>query len=226
MVKISLIHPSRGRPEKAKSTYDYWMSQCAYPENIEHILSLDFSDPKNEDYEMNQDGKYKSFGLNSRSIIDHNDCVVEATNQAAKLSNGDVLIYLSDDFKCPKNWDKLIIDYLTIPQRQNIHPVLLRVNDGHSLYKDVVTIPIMNRILYEKLGYFWNPIYKSIPCDRDLYNVCEKYFSVVEAPSLLFQHEHYCNGMAEYDDTYKHSEKNIESGNLIFKQRQTAGFPL
>lgn len=85
---ITLIHPSRGRPQKARETYEYWIANASNPENIEHILSLDFSDPLNEEYDRFD-----------KLTIDHNTCVVEATNQAAKIATGDILVYTSDDFK-------------------------------------------------------------------------------------------------------------------------------
>lgn len=226
MCKISLIHPSRGRPEKAKSTYDYWMSQAAQSENIEHILSLDFSDRKNEQYGVKDGENYVQFGSNSRIICDHNDCVVEATNAAAQVAKGDVLIYLSDDFKCPMAWDELIRLNFEEVNKQNI-PCLLKVNDDLQPFTtDVLTIPIMNRLLYQKLGYFWNPIYRSMFVDQDLYHVCKNNGWLAFASELIFTHEHYSVGKAERDATYTRSDLNWVTGQMIYMRRKLEGFPL
>ena len=38
--KITLLHPSRNRALKAKSTLDYWLSQSSKQISIEHILDF------------------------------------------------------------------------------------------------------------------------------------------------------------------------------------------
>lgn len=227
---ISLLHPSYGRPQKARETYEYWMAQASGKIEIEHILSIDFSDPLCEDYEMisTEDGKeFKRFGANSRSIIDHNSCVVEATNQAAQIAKGKILIYLSDDFKCPKDWDQLVLNQF-YEQKYFIteSPALLKVDDClQPFHVRVLTIPIMNRALYNKLGYFWHPEYKSMFVDQDLYEVCAKNGWMIYAPELKFPHEHCSLGKAERDETYIRSEANWNQGKAIFERRQSEGFP-
>lgn len=197
------------------------MSNSSGVIEIEHILSLDFSDPRSEDYGLIE-GKYVHFGNNSKTTIDHNNSVVEATNQAAKMSTGDVLIYLSDDFKCPNNWDQKIFEQI----KDNSKPALLKADDClQPFHKDVLTIPIMNRALYERLGYFWNPIYKSMFVDQDLYHVCANNGWIIFAPNLRFPHEHYSIGKAERDETYIRSDRNWNEGQQTYLQRKSEGFP-
>ncbi len=196
---------------------------AANPDQIEHILSLDFSDPKNEDYGIDESGKYKSFGPNSHTIIDHNDCVVEATNQAARLAKGDVLTYTSDDFFPPQDWDLLIIKEFENENR----PLLIKVHDGLQDFKaEVLTIPIMNRKLYQLLGYFFHPKYFSMWTDVDLFHTVKNIGSLKLCEHLLFQHKHYSNGMAEKDDTYIRSDANWNQGLQIFNERKKINFPV
>lgn len=209
---ISLIHPSRGRPQKAKETYEYWMQNASGTINIEHILSLDFSDPSKSDYHRFD-----------KMTTDHNDCVVEATNQAAQIATGDILIYLSDDFKCPKDWDLLIVEKFKDVQE----PMLLKVDDVLQRFEaDVLTIPIMNRELYKRLGYFWNPLYKSMFVDQDLFWVCANSNWITFAPELKFPHEHYSNGKAKIDPTYTRSDLNWNQGKEIYTKRKMEGFKI
>lgn len=211
---ISLIHPSRGRPEKARETREYWKEQSSGYIQIQHIASLDYSDPLA--------GKY-TFGEGSIIVHGDNDCVVAATNRAALLADGDILVYLSDDFKCPKNWD------LSISQQFEslVIPGLLKVDDCLQPFdKDVLTIPIMNKALYKRLGYFWNPIYKSMFVDQDLYWVCANSNWLIFARHLKFPHEHYSVGKAANDRTYRESEKHWDSGKAIYQQRKREGFSI
>lgn len=213
-MKITLLHPSRSRPEKARATYEYWILQASGKVEIEHILSLDFSDSKNE--------LYTPFGENSKFILNHNTCVVDATNQAVQIATGDVFIYLSDDFKCPKDWDILILNHFQ--DKWNV-PKLLKVDDCLQNFSvAVLTIPIMNRALYKLLGYFWHPEYKSMFVDEHLYWICEKQGWLTLASELKFPHEHCSIGKAERDETYIRSEANWEQGKALFAKHKQEGF--
>jgi len=213
-MKITLLHPSRGRAEKAKNTFDFWMKNRSGEITIEHIISIDNDDLQKE--------KYKELFKTSHLICNDNTCVVEATNHAAKDSTGDILIYLSDDFKCPENWDKLLSASIPL-----FYPTLLKVDDClQKFHIAVVTIPIMNKELYVKLGYFWHPGYKSMFVDEDLYWTCKNNAWMLEIPDLKFPHEHPANGKAERDDTYIRSEKNWDQGKEFFAKRKSENFPL
>lgn len=220
-MKISLIHPSRNRAEKARQTLDYWMSKASNTIEIEHILSIDLDDSQIDDY--------KRLFKDSTILISNNTCVVEATNIAAKKSTGDILIYFSDDFKCPNNWDREIFNaFSTIRYCSEINtPRLLKVDDCLQKFNvPVLTIPIMTRALYEKLGYFWHPEYRSMFCDEDLYWTCANNEWLIMCSHLKFPHEHPCNGLAENDETYKKSAANWDQGKAVFARRKAEGFPL
>ncbi len=213
-MKISLIHPSRSRAKKAKETYNYWLSRANKKYDIEHILSLDA-----DDFQLQE---YRQLFENSTIIISNNNCVVEATNIAAKVSKGDVLIYLSDDFKCPKNWDDSIKSVMGSNE-----PILIKVDDCLQNFDvAVLTIPIMNRKLYETLNYFWFPLYKSMFVDEDLFWTCKNNSWILNCSELKFKHEHHSVGLAKNDETYKKSEANWNQGKELFAKRKSENFPL
>lgn len=208
---ISLIHPSRGRPFKAKQTIDNWMAKSSKRNKIEHIISLDKDDRKINSYKV----------FFKDALIFDNSCVVEATNKAAAISKGEILIYLSDDFDCPNNWDSMILEYF------KDEPLLLKVDDKlQPFYTDVVTIPIINRLLYDELGYFLNPLYKSMYVDQDLYWTCYNNGWLQEAPELKFQHNHWANGKARKDETYIRTDSFSSYGKTVYEQRKSLNFPL
>jgi len=183
---------------------------------VEHIVSLDTTDIDVERYK-------ELFKDTSIVIVNDNDCVVKATNKAAEIATGDVLIYLSDDFKCPRAWDLAIREKFLNTDT----PTLLKVDDCLQKFETaVLTIPIMNRQLYETLGYFWFPEYRSMFVDEDLYWTTEKNKWLVMAPELKFPHEHWCNQLAEMDETYRATEKNWVQGQTLYASRKAANFPL
>lgn len=209
---ISLIHPSRGRARLAYDRYSEWI-MMADDYRIEYIVSIDNDDPQAELYE-------DSFVNVVRNDTNN---VVAATNKAAKETEGDILIYVSDDFSCPNGWDTLVEkEFEGVTE-----PMLLKVDDCLQGFDvRVLTIPIMNRALYEKLGYFWHPEYKSMFVDEDLWWTCRNNGWLKKAPHLKFPHNHHSLGKCENDGTYRRSEANWNQGKAVFARRKAAGFPL
>jgi glycosyltransferase involved in cell wall biosynthesis len=212
---FSLIHPSRGRANKAKETYNLWISKMSKTNGFQHLLALDKSDP-----ELNQ---YKElFEGETRMVISETDCVVQATNEAAKQARGDVLIYLSDDFDCPDRWDTLLVEEIN---KRHLNPghdkFILKVDDCLQPFTArVLTIPIMSKRLYDYLGYFWYHKYRSMFCDQDLFEVCDRLQAIVKVPHLRFQHKHYSIEKAKRDSIYRRSEMNWTQGKKIFSVRK------
>jgi glycosyltransferase involved in cell wall biosynthesis len=216
-MKITLLHPSRGRAEQAKKTLDLWINLARCPDNIEHIISLDNDDPQLDAYRLN----FK----NSKIIVNQNNNVVQATNHGIKHVNGDFVIYLSDDFHCPDDWDHHVLCKWEQHGKPNLW--LLKVDDLLQKFSiDVLTIPIMTRALMERLGYFWHPGYASMFVDQDLYHTCANNKWLHFAEELKFEHMHYCNAKAVNDETYARSAKNWNTGMAYYKARKQQGFPL
>lgn len=206
---ISILHPSRSRPEKAYDTACKWLDNAGC--DVEYVLSLDSSDPLIS--------KYKKNGV----LINDNKSVVEATNAAAKYSTGNILLYLSDDFDCFPNWGPAVLKEFENESR----PLLVKVDDCLQKFDvPVLTIPIMNRALYERLGYFWHPGYRSMFVDEDLYWTSKKLGALKNAPHIKFEHQHVSVGKAQDDDTYRNSAKNWDSGKEFYQNRKASGFTL
>lgn len=182
LMKISLIHPSRSRPERAKQTYNLWIGNASGLNEIEHILSLDFSDRHNEDYERFD-----------KLTIDHNECVVEAVNQGAKLATGEIFVVVSDDFECPKNWDLDICEAF-----KNQKCKVLKVYDGTQEW--IVTLPIMDRAYYEMQGYVYPPDFKHMFADTYMTHKAEIEGNIIWRNDLVFRHAHYSVGLSKKDE--------------------------
>jgi hypothetical protein len=212
---ISLLHPSRGRAAKSFKNAMRWQELAGT--ETELIVSIDYSDPLKLAYsEIYSDS-------DATVICNENSCVVEATNNAAKIATGDILLYLSDDFDCFPDWGKAV----EVAVKDFKGDWLLKVDDCLQRFEvAVLTIPIMSRSLYKTLGYFWHPGYKSMFVDEDLYWTAEKIGALRKAPWLKFPHNHVSVGKAEDDETYRNSAKNWDTGKAFYQQRKQANFPL
>jgi hypothetical protein len=208
---ISLLHPSRGRPEKSYQNAMEWINKAGC--DVEVILSLDMSDSWYKYTDLYQQ--------DCKVIINYNDSVVEATNKAAKESTGDILLYLSDDFKCFDFWGIAVENEIA----KYKGPTLIKVDDClQKFVVPVLTIPIMNRELYNALGYFWHPGYKSMFVDEQLYWRAKKLNALQMAPHIKFEHQHVSVGKADNDETYRRSAANWEQGKALFAKHKAAGF--
>lgn len=227
---ITLVHPSRGRADKSYKNSSDWLDKSGVPDEVELIFSVDISDPQMDRYASlylpaggTSNPKYPRI----RIVTGDNRSVVEATNRAAKFANGDILIYLSDDFQCFDNWGVAVINEFS----KYSSPTLIKVDDClQPNFTRVLTIPMMNRALYDKLGYFWHPDYKSMWVDCDLYETAERLRALRMATHLKFPHIHPGNPdpkmRCENDETYKRSAANWEQGKAVFQRRKAAGFPV
>lgn len=212
MNHITLLHPSRSRPEKAWQTAWKWVTNAGC--EIEHILSLDSDEPMMGDY-------VRLF--NNKQIVNTNSCVVQATNHAAKAAKGNILLYLSDDFDCFPNWGTVVLKEFENENR----PLLVKVDDCLQKFEvAVLTIPIMNRALYETLGYFWHPGYKSMFVDEHLYWTSRKLGALKMAEHIKFPHNHVSVGKAQDDETYRRSSANWDQGKALFALHKSQGFPI
>lgn len=216
---ISLIHPSRGRAQKSFDNTMDWISKAGC--DVEVILSIDSDDNWKEYFD-----RYPPYPSDAKPpyvrmyMGDHKN-LVEATNHAAEKSSGDILVYLSDDFACFPNWGKVLEEEFA----KYSGSTLLKVDDMlQPFHVKVLTIPIMNRACYEKLGYFFHPDFKSMHCDEHLYWRTQKLGVLKFAPHIKFEHKHVSVGKAENDATYDRSAKNWDHGVETFARHKRMGF--
>lgn len=206
---ISLIHPSRGRPQKSYDNAMMWMRLSGVLTEL--IVSLDHDDPKLPEYQK----------LYSGVIIGQNEGLVQATNRAAAQAKGDILVYLSDDFACFPNWGQALVAEF----EKYTGPTLIKVDDClQEFHVQVLTIPIMNKACHNLLGYFFHPGYRSMHCDEHLYHRARKLGVLKMAPHLKFEHKHVSVGKAEDDETYRRSSANWDQGKLKLAEHRRMNF--
>jgi hypothetical protein len=181
--------------------------------SIDYVLSVDDDDPDL--------GGYRDLAarLAVRLVVGSNRSLVDAVNRAAACANGDLLIVVSDDFGCPKHWDESLAGIVG-PR----HDVAIQVHDGNNTER--MTLPIVGRALYERLGYLYYPRYLSMFADDDLTEVARSLGALVDAPHLLFPHRHYLFGQAEFDATYagQNAPNRWWSGWRLYEMRRATRF--
>lgn len=207
-MNISVIHPSRNRPGQALNTFKNWTEKA--DDIFDYILSFD-SDQQVlycNQFEYYHD---KLVGLNGP-----NKTAIEAINSAARVCTGDLLIVISDDFDCPEHWDTLLLKEL-----EGKSDFVLKTQDG--IQKTCVTLPIMDRIFYERYGYVYHPGYKHMWADVDLTAVTLMTGKFLKS-DLMFEHQHYSTGKTPKDLLNERNNNTWRFGENFLKQRIKENF--
>lgn len=209
---ISIIHPSRGRPDKAAKTMAKWQA-CSDSKNHQWILSLDRDDPEYSDYIKikNQFKSYALIGHNNRSAID-------AINNAAKLSTGDLIVVVSDDTDCMIDWDIFLLNIT-----HNKKDFILKTEDGIQPW--IITMPILDRIYYLRFGYIYHPNYQHMFCDTELTCVADLTGRKIKS-DILFKHNHYSVTKEQPDAVNKKADATWAQGEKLFLERYKRNFDL
>jgi hypothetical protein len=201
---ISLLHPSRSRPNKSLTTTSQWLSRAGV--DVELIVSIDDNDPLRHDY-LKQYTGIDPFRI--KVISNNNHSAVEAINNAAKESKGDILIVVSDDTDCPDNWGKLILNAV-----QGREDYVLRVDDGIQDW--IVTMPVMDRVYYNRFGYVYYPEFSHMFCDTFLTHQADALGKIIWRNDIVFTHLHYSVRKSDKDEVSKRADNTFHEGKQIY----------
>lgn len=204
---ITIIHPSRSRPEIARKTFMNWFDKS---KNLafEYILSLDKSDPLiNEYYEWAPN-----------AVTNDNRSAIEAINSAARVAQGNILIVVSDDFDCPMHWDKLLLD--AVDGKEDF---VVKTLDGGQPW--IITLPIMDRKYYERFGCIYHPDYEHMFADTEMTHVGHMLGRVIELP-ITFRHNHYTTGAMKKDAINEKNDRTWNQGEALYLERLSRNFDL
>jgi hypothetical protein len=210
-MKISVLHPSRGRPEQAFEAAKRWVENA--DNEFEYIVMCDYSDPVLPTYEYLF---FTYFNCSSFIWADNNHSAIEAINNAAKIATGDLFVVISDDMDCFLGWDTALLAELA-----GKSDFVLKTQDG--IQKTLVTLPIMDRVWYERYGYILEPGYSHMYSDQELTAVAAMTGRLLYS-DLLFEHKHYMVGKAPMDETYKRSAATYPQGLVHFEGRRKNNF--
>lgn len=219
---VTIIHPSRSRPQLAMATAKKWIERIGLPqEEFEYVMSLDSDDPSLWGYQIRMQC------LNYSTFINKNKSAIEAINIAAAFyakhrgKPGDFLIVISDDFDCPYDWGKTLKNCIKLETNR-----VYKTWDGIQDW--IITLPIMGWDFYNRFGYVYHPSYSHQFADTELTCVAEM---TVGWSQLVFDGDreshfkHLCESIAK-DDLNKRNDATFEDGKRNFIERKKRNFDL
>lgn len=190
---ISLLLPSRLRPENVRRMVKSALDTADNPKDIEIIVRLDSDDPTADDLMENPPSQTRVF-VGERGVLS------EMWNECYALSKGNILMHCGDDiiFRT-KRWDSVVKDtFKEYPD--NI--VFVFGNDDSPHNGNFGTHGFIHRKWAETVGYFVPPYFSSDFNDTWLNDVA-KAIGRHHHIQILTEHMHPDFNKAELDQTHK-----------------------
>lgn len=204
---ISVLHATRGRPEKAKEVRAAFFNRASRNAKIEYIFAVDEDDKESRE-------ALKSF---RQVVVPPAGGIVRAINAAAKEATGKVLIMAADDCLPPPDWDVGVIESFGVELHE---PRVLMTSDGHSK-QFLIPHPVITRAFYSAQGYFFCPDYPHLFCDTELTVRAAESNQIIDARHLIFDHQHpmFTGATPDALHTERNSPAAWETGKAIFNRR-------
>lgn len=149
---------------------------------------------------------------------------VQACNADISDQDFDILMLASDDMEpIVYDYDKIIVHRMrqAFPDGDGV----LHFSDGFA-GAECNTLPIMGKKFYDRFGYIYNPLYKSLFCNLELTFISKILKSEAYFPEVLCKHNHPVWGTGAWDDLYRKNEAYKESDRTIFNIRRNNNFDL
>lgn len=202
---ISLLCPTRGRPERAMAFLHSVLSTQNNDNEI--IFGLQSDDPRLDEYPAE---------ITSRAIIFEPSSTVYYWNKMAEKAKGNLLTLIADDviIKTP-NWD---IRFNSVADQYPDGIYLITTQDGRNHGQPPGQLPTphptITRKWYETLGYFTFPGLFHYYADTWNSSIARRLGRQVNLYEVMFEH------IKEFDDTRKEMRKNkwAELDEMVFKQ--------
>lgn len=205
---ISLLLPTRGRPELAKRFLASVLEQSAHPELIEVIVCVDEDDAASHGITVD--------GLKLNEIIVPRQNMGAYNALCLGLSTGEIIIAVNDDMVVrTKDWDERVRD---IDARFSDGIYLAYGNDLFK-GKNLCTFPILSRRTCQVMSGPFPDDYRGAFIDVHLMDIFHRlrkggYQRIIYSPTLVFEHLHHRVVPNVMDKTY--AERPRFADDLIF----------
>ena len=214
------------RPDAFKQIHPYWIGRSKNPENVKTHIAVNFDQHSDiiKEYFKSGNQQYRIITFNTNKIgVCYPSYQLSSTTEG---QSGDIVVFASDDFIPPQNWD----EYLTSKLENREGGLMVRdgyqLPDSSNMQFPAITIPIMTWGCFEKLNKtIYNPSY------THMYSDCELYINLKETGLLIdermtditvFEHLHYAAGKRNadaadqaYNDKWKEDEDTWNKRKLL-----------
>ena len=213
-MKISLLTPTRDRPDNIVRFIDSVVDTISNDNYIEILFYVDYDDINTTRIINNYCVKLtKKIEIKSMCDVKEN-WYNKWWNFLWKMATGDVFMQCGDDliFRT-KNWDNVIADEIN---KYNDKMVVINPNDGSCDSHKRATHPILTKEWCDAVGYFVPGIFAGAMNDTWITDISKRVNRLVYLDEVLIEHMHPDFGKAPNDIVYE-KQKNMAVDNNVFE---------
>lgn len=204
--KISILCPSRGRPEIFRRMVDSALNMGTGLSEI--LIYLDEDDQRRSAYPLT---------LVDDIIIGPSQRLGKIWNQLARFAKGDLLMMANDDLVfLTKDWDRHIIEIINASQFDD-DIFVAWANDGAPNPTDRCTFPIVSCRWLELLGYLAPECFHFLYHDTWVGDIGKCLGRTLPIPNVVIEHRHFAFKKSNYDETYRRHREGREN---VAKRRE------
>jgi ABC-type polysaccharide/polyol phosphate transport system ATPase subunit len=195
--RISVLLPTRGRPELLRRFLESVLARSERPDLVEVVVYADEDDPPSQRSEVE--------GLEVRTIVGPRVSMGEYNTACFEASRGDIVVLGNDDVVIQtRGWDRKLRELdATVPDR-----VYLAYPNDLFKGRDLSAFPILSRRTCQMLEQPFPREYRGAFIDYHLLDIFKRlerqgHPRIVYLEDVVFEHMHYRTGKGDIDDIYR-----------------------
>jgi hypothetical protein len=208
------------------NTHKEWIKRADNPADIQTYVAVNWQEHANDLNEYLSENYLLTLNTNKIGVCYPSyELSSKLGTEMGKCDDDDIIVFASDDFLPPKNWDTYLIEKL-----KNKGDVGLMVRDGYQLpdssnmLHPAITIPIMTYGCLNKLNkVIYHPAFNHMFSDCELYNNL-KDLNILYDDRLnddtVFEHLHYAAGKRNADGADKSYNDKWSEDEITWNKRR------
>ncbi len=195
IIEISILCPTRNRPQQLELMISSAISLAKNPEKIEFCVWIDSDDSSYDDFLVKNRHINLSVYRGSRVLL------CSAWNALASFAKGDFLMWLGDDSVfLTQNWDSLLTEKV-IEFPDNLG--LAYVNDLGDYEQKWANIGMVHKNWVNTFGFLFSPHMRDNGIDGWITDVAKRINRLAYLDYVKVEHRQHRQKKSLYDDTYK-----------------------
>jgi ABC-type polysaccharide/polyol phosphate transport system ATPase subunit/glycosyltransferase involved in cell wall biosynthesis len=194
--RISLLLPTRGRPELLRRFLESVLARSERPELVEVVVYADVDDPSSHGFQVE--------GLEVRTIVGPRASMGDYNTACLEGSRGDIVVLANDDVVIQtRGWDRKLREMHAAMQDR----VYLAYPNDLFKGRGLSAFPILSRTTCRLLGEPFPHAYRGAFIDYHLLDIFKRlerhgHFRLIYLEDVVFEHMHYRTGKGDFDEIY------------------------
>jgi hypothetical protein len=206
---------SKSRPHKFNRVVNYIYDNCNQPFII--LAKVDDDDQTKDAYDLSR----------VIHIGGYSDNKISAINKGIPKEGWDIITDFSDDFVITKKgFDNIIREHCGPDDCLHFPEPFAVSQNKNNRNEDIIIMACMGRDYYNRFGYIFNPVYKSLFADNENTAVAKKLGRYKFVDEQIFYHAHPAAGYGKADAQTKYTESFWKEDQKTFNERKKLNFPL